>query len=150
MLTRLRLLVGRLAFKEFWVDALERAAVNAVQAIAALGIVTAGMTLGDVDWYTITGVGIAAGIASVLLSIARTPGEEAALPLWEAVFWRAIRTFTTVLAAVLGAGAVNVFALDWPHVLSAALVTTVIAVGKNLIIPPVESENAPARFTVLS
>ncbi len=149
MLTRLRLLVGRLAFKAFWVDALERAAVNAVQAIAALGIVTAGMTLGDLDWYTITGVGIAAGIASVLLSIAKTPGEDAGLPLWQAVFWRATRTFTTVLAAVLGAGAVSVFELDWAHVLSAALVTTAIAVGKNLIIPPVESDGAPARATLL-
>lgn len=142
MLTRLRL-------KAFWVDALERASVNAVQAIAALGIVTAGMTLGGIDWHTITGVGLAAGAASVLVSIAKTPGEDADLPLWEAVFWRAVRTFTTVLAAVLGAGAVNVFELDWPHVLSAALVTTAIAIGKNLVIPPVESESTPAKATLL-
>jgi hypothetical protein len=150
MLKRLRLLGGRLATKAFWHDALERAAVNSVQAVAALGIVTAGMTLGNVDWVTITGVGLAAGGASVLLSIVSMPGEDAGIPLWQAVFWRAVRTFSTVLAAVLGADAVNVFELNWSHVLSAAVVTTLIAVGKNLLVPPIESVNSPLKATVLS
>lgn len=132
-------IITRLRSRAFWVDALERGFGNAWQAIAALALVAPGMTLVDVDWYTLTGIGLASGAASVLLSIIALPAPGADIPVWQAVVVRAVRTFLTVLAAVLGAGAVNVFELDWPHVLSAAAVATLLALMKNTTTPPIES-----------
>ncbi|MDG4862262.1 holin [Streptomyces sp. T-3] len=53
--------------------------------------------------------------------------------MWTAAFWkdtaeRAIRTFAQALAAVLTAGATNLFDVDWVAALSTAGLATLLAV----------------------
>lgn len=53
--------------------------------------------------------------------------------IWSAAFWtataeRAIRTFAQSLAAVLVAGATNLFDVDWPAALATAGLATLLAV----------------------
>jgi len=142
-------IINRLRSREFWADALERAGATAVQAVAALGLVMP-VTLLDVDWYTVGGVGIASGVGSVLWSLVSMPGVDAGLPWWQAIAYRAGKTFAVSLAAVLSTNAVNAFELDWSQAMSAAAVAALVAVGKNLATPPIETAATLTAFAYTS
>lgn len=61
-----------------WKAWLYRAGVRAVKTIAqtALGFITVGMTVGDVDWKNVASVAIVAGIYSLITSLAGLPELE--------------------------------------------------------------------------
>jgi len=146
MLTRI---INRLRSREFWADALERAGVTAVQAIAALGLVMP-VTLAEVDWYTMVGVGLAPAAASVLWSTFSMPGVDAGLPWWQAIVYRSGKTFAVSLIGVLSVTAVNIFEIDWQQAVSAAAVAAIIAAGKSIIAPPIETAATLSAFAYTS
>ena len=59
-----------------------RAGIRAIKTIAqtALGFITVGMTVGEVDWKNVASVAIVAGVYSLITSLAGLPeldGQEA-------------------------------------------------------------------------
>lgn len=61
-----------------WKAWLYRAGVRAVKTIAqtALGFITVGMTVGEVDWKNVASVAVVAGIYSLITSLAGLPELE--------------------------------------------------------------------------
>lgn len=65
--------------------------------------------------------------------------------MWTASFWRAtseraLRTFAQTLAALIGAGAVNIIEIDWPASIgiaaTAALLSVLTSIGANEVGAP--------------
>lgn len=50
------------------------------------------------------------------------------IPFWNATIERAIRTFAQTLAALIGAGAINVIDIDWPANLGIAATAALLSV----------------------
>lgn len=61
-----------------WRAWLYRAGIRAVKTIAqtALGFITVGMTVGEVDWRNVASVAVVAGIYSLITSLAGLPELE--------------------------------------------------------------------------
>lgn len=59
------------------------------------------------------------------------------VPFWKAAAERAIKTFAQTLVVLLGAGRVDVLAIDWPQALSlsagAALVSVLTSIGSDWV-----------------
>lgn len=66
-----------------WKAWIYRAGIRAIKTIAqtALGFITVGMTVGEVDWKNVASVAIVAGVYSLITSLAGLPelgeGQEA-------------------------------------------------------------------------
>lgn len=147
MLDRIRLALalwlGRLATKEFWGGALERAGSQAAEKLVALSVFTAGALIADVDWVFVAGVTLGSGGLSILMSIVTVPDPATSRPVWVAVTWRVVRTFGNSLVTLLVAVEVlNVFEVDWPTMLSIAASTTLLALVKNAAKRPPEAVKA--------
>lgn len=65
--------------------------------------------------------------------------------MWSSSFWkataeRALRTFAQALAALIGAGAVNIIDIDWPASIgiaaTAALLSVLTSIGANEVGSP--------------
>ena len=61
--------MGELTSKKFWADA----AVRAIRTMAqtAVGVISAGAVLSDVDWIQVASASALAGLVSVLMSLDR-------------------------------------------------------------------------------
>lgn len=64
--------------KSYWILWAKAAAIRAIKTIAqtALGMITVGAALQDVDWIFVASVSAVAGVYSVLTSIAGLPEVE--------------------------------------------------------------------------
>jgi|GEM_PF-3171999 len=142
-------IINRLRSRAFWEEAGKRAASTAWTAVAALGLV-APATLADVDWYSVGGIGVAAAAGSTLWSLVSIPSPDSGLPWWQAIAYRASKTAIVSLAVVLSASATNVFEIDWGQALSAAVVTAMVSVGKNIATPPIETVSTLTAFAYAS
>jgi hypothetical protein len=131
--------IARLATADFWRDALERAFANAWQLVLGLGILIPGVDLASIDWLFLIGVAASAALASILMSIVTLPDPNDAIPKWQAILWRAVRTYLSALAVMLTTDVVNVFDLDWQQTLLAPLVPVLLAIVKNAVTTPVET-----------
>lgn len=60
--------------KKWWIAALIRALKTIAQ--AAVGMIPAAVSIGQVDWLTVAGCSVLAGIVSILTSLAGLPEVE--------------------------------------------------------------------------
>ena len=64
--------------KEYWIQWIKAAGIRALKTIAqtALGMITVGMAIQDINWLVVASVSAVAGIYSLLTSIAGIPEVE--------------------------------------------------------------------------
>lgn len=64
--------------KEYWLKWLKAAGIRALKTFAqtAVGMITVGLAIQDIDWLMIGSVSVVAAIASMLTSIAGIPEVE--------------------------------------------------------------------------
>jgi hypothetical protein len=64
--------------KEYWITWIKAAGIRAIKTVAqtALGMITIGAALQNIDWLQVGSVALVAGIASLLTSLAGLPEVE--------------------------------------------------------------------------
>lgn len=127
-------------------DVLDRAARTTLQQfiIVAFAAIPAVGSITRVAWYEALGVGIGAGILSILMSLLswRVP----VLPYWPDVAVRMARTFVQSLVASVVAGAFNIFTADWGNLLTLALAAAMASLATSLATSSVKGVDASASL----
>lgn len=64
--------------KEYWIKWIKAAGVRAVKTVAqtAVGMITVGAALSEINWTYVASVSVVAGVASLLTSLAGIPEVE--------------------------------------------------------------------------
>lgn len=105
---------------------LQQFLVIAFAGIPAVGSVT------HLAWYEALGVGVGAGVLSILMSL--LSWKVPVLSFWPDVLVRMVRTFVQSLVASIGAGAFNVFTANWGALLTIALATSALSLASSLLV----------------
>lgn len=66
------------------------------------------------------------------------------VPFWKAAAERAVKTFAQTLVVLLGAGRVDVLAIDWPQALSLAAGAAVVSVLTSIASDAVTAQDGPS------
>lgn len=136
--------MGKLLTWVWWRAALERATSQAAEAVLAAIAVGGTVKLLEVEWIVVLGFALGGAITSIVISIASLPEHAGkAIPLWEAITWRAIRTAAASLGGLFVAAgadsAFNALEFDWKTAGLAVAGTVVLAVVKSAVRFPAES-----------
>lgn len=115
-------------------DLLERALWSGgEQLFAALFVTTVAVTsVFGLPWKYALVTAAGAFVASVLLSIVQF-AVTGVLPFWADLAVRAVKTFAASLAGAGLAGPFDILTVHWSVILNAALLATLIAVGKAVL-----------------
>ena len=64
--------------KEYWIKWIKAAGVRAIKTVAqtAVGMITVGAALSEINWTYVASVSVVAGVASLLTSLAGIPEVE--------------------------------------------------------------------------
>ena len=64
--------------KEYWIKWIKAAGVRAVKTVAqtAVGMITVGAALSEINWTYVASISVVAGVASLLTSLAGIPEVE--------------------------------------------------------------------------
>ena len=64
--------------KEYWIKWIKAAGIRAVKTVAqtAVGMITVGAALSEINWTYVASVSVVAGVASLLTSLAGIPEVE--------------------------------------------------------------------------
>lgn len=136
-------MLKRLATWDWWRGSLERAGSQVIETVLAIIVVGAAL-VPDIDVKVVVGVALGGALMSLLMSIVSLPENDAEpVPLWQALFWRIVRTAAAaligVILAAVGNSTFNALAFDWGAAFSVAGTTVLVAVLKSLAIKPPEA-----------
>lgn len=127
--------IGQVATTAWWREVLEAGFRQVVQVVLPVLVVVAGT--GGVDRDAALTAAVAAGVAFTLVVLRRlvgaVPPDDAGQPV--RVFYRALSAFAGSLAGVLSAEALDLAALDFGNVLTAAVASAGVAVLHGVLDP---------------
>lgn len=128
----------------WWKAALERAGSQAAEAVLVAIALSGTFTLLDVDWFLTLGFALGGAITSIVISIGSLPEHDGrALPVWQAILWRAIRTAAAslggIIATTVADSQFNAFTFDWKAAVLAVSGTVFLAIVKAAVRFPAES-----------
>lgn len=125
--------------KSWWRAALIRAAKTVAQVM--LSMLAATSLLSEVQWSSVIGAALLAGVGSILMSLAGLPevaGES--FPWWKAALYRALKTGAQAAAGLL-ATALTIWEVNWIVVLSTVGLAVLSSVLTSLVgLPEAETQ----------
>lgn len=121
--------------------ALTRAARQMAQ--VALAMLPAAAVVTEIDWITVAGTALCAGVASILMSVVVLPeavGESTSF--LSATFWRTIRTMAATAAGLIPAGVI-ITDIDWIHLVGVVLFAGILCILTAIMtdLPEAEGED---------
>ena len=125
--------------KLWWRAALIRAAKTFAQVM--LSMIAAAALLSEVQWLSVIGAALLAGVGSILMSLAGLPEVAGdTMPWWQAALIRALKTGAQAAAGVL-ATAVTIWEVNWIVILSTVGLAVLSSILTSLLgLPEVEGK----------